>query len=316
MRTFVRTSHLFALILVITSIASAQPQVERPQRIRTVSIPISIYTKQELRQGQLEEFLEVERLSVFENGDEQTILSIRSRSDVPLSLAVLIQDDLLSEFNLQLNDIRKFIQGLPRGSRVMVAYLRGGSLDIRQRFTEDLAKAAGSLRLVFGNESSAPRNPYDGLMEALNRFDALPAGRRAVLLISDGIDVSGGPGSSSPSQSRDLQAAILRAQRRNVAVYSIFSRTSTSASVPSIVVLNGLGSLEEIADQTGGRLFSHGTINPINIEPFIRQLNVLVARQFLLSYITTNMKRGYYKVEVKTNNPEIKIEHPKGYYYR
>jgi hypothetical protein len=43
---------------------------------------------------------------------------------------------------------------------------------------------------------------------------------------------------------------------------------------------------------------------------------VLIGRQFLLSYATENMKKGYYKVEVKSTNPEVKIEHPKGYYHR
>jgi hypothetical protein len=28
------------------------------------------------------------------------------------------------------------------------------------------------------------------------------------------------------------------------------------------------------------------------------------------------MKKGYYKVHVSSTNPEVKVEHPKGYYYR
>ena len=56
------------------------------------------------------------------------ILSIRSVSNTPLALAVLIQDDLASEANLQLKSIAEFIKALPSGSRVMVAYLRGGTI--------------------------------------------------------------------------------------------------------------------------------------------------------------------------------------------
>jgi len=82
------------------------------------------------------------------------------------------------------------------------------------------------------------------------------------------------------------------------------------------VILNGQGSLEKLSDETGGRAFAQGTIAPISFTPFFRELNILLSRQFLLSYLSTHMKRGYHKVEVLSTNPEIKIEHPKGYYYR
>ena len=302
-------------LLLLSQFASAQPETDK-QRIRTVSIPISIFTKEELKEGQAEELLQVGNLSVKENGQEQTILSIRSRTDVPLSLAVLIQDDLSSDFNLQIKDLKNFIISLPRGSRVMVAYLRSGSPEIRQKFTEDLKKASESLRIVFSDSSVAPRSPWDGVSDILGRFDALPYGRRAILLISSGLDLSSGLSGSSPGQSLALQAAILKAQRKSVAVFSIFATTELSTGVSSIGTLNGQGSLSAIADETGGRTFGSGSITPINFEPFLRQLNVLIGRQFLLSYATENIKKGYYKVEVKSTNPEVKIEHPKGYYHR
>ena len=302
------------LILLFTSFAAAQRDTDK-QRVRTVSIPISIYTKEELEQAHAEEMLQVDRLIVKENNQEQTILSIRSRTDVPLSLAILIQDDLSSDLNLKIRDIARFVQTLPQGSRVMVAYLNGGSLNIRQRFTEDLTKAAQSFRIIFGSPSAAPRSPYDGVSETLDKFDALPAGRRAIILISDGLDLSNGISGSTPGQSLALQKAILKAQRKSVAVFPIYAQRSGNTNV-SFGLLNGQGSLAALADETGGRAFISGSITPINFEPILRQLNLLVGRQFLLSYLSENMKKGYYKVNVSSTNPEVKIEHPKGYYYR
>ena len=197
----------------------------------------------------------------------------------------------------------------------MVAYVRGGSLQIRQRFTEDLGKAADSLRIVFSNSSASPRNPFDGVVDALNRFDALPAGRRAILLVSDGVDVSNGV-EQTPGQSLDLDRAILRAQRRSVAVFSIYSPTILTENAGSRLIMNGQGSLQKLSDETGGRSFFQGSIAPISFLPFFRELSILLNRQFLLSYLSTHMNRGYHKVEVLSTNPEIKIEHPKGYYYR
>ena len=303
-------------LLVPAALVAQKPEDPEQPRVRTVSIPISIFTKQELRQGQTEEYVQAERLIVKEDREDQTVLSIRSVTDAPLALAILVQEDLSSSFNLQIDDLKKFIRALPPGSRVMVAYLRGGTLQVRQKFTDDLNAAAQSLRIVVSSSSAAPRNPFDGVIDALNRFDALPAGRRAVLLISDGLDVSQGLSNSSPSQSIDLERAIERSQKRSVAVFAFYNPASITEGGDSRLVMNGQGSLLKLADETGGRAFFQGSIGPISFEPFFRQLSTLLTRQFLLSYLSTHMKRGYHRVEVLSTNPEVKIEHPKGYYYR
>ena len=317
MPRFAQFRYIALILIALASAGLAQPPADgsRPN-VRTVSIPISIFTKEELKEDRLQEFVQIDRLIVKEAGDEQQILSIRSIEDAPLALAILIQEDLTSNFNLQLGDIKKFIKRLPRGSRVMVAYLRGGTSQIRQRFTDDLDKAAESLRIVTSSNASAPRNPYDGVVDMLNRFDALPAGRRAILLVSDGLDLSSGLSSASPGQSLDLDKAILRAQRRSVAVFSIYSPTSSNPNENSTLTLYGQGSLQKLSDETGGRAFFQGSIAPISFEPFFRDLSILLNRQFLLTYLSTHMKKGYYKVQVTSTNPEVKIEHPRGYYYR
>ena len=307
---------LIASLLMTGALFAQKGDGNEKQRVRTVSIPISIFTKEELRQGQAEEFIQADRLIVKEDNEDQTILSIRSVVDAPLALAILIQDDVSSSFNLQIRDLQKFIRNLPRGSRVMIAYLRGGTLQVRQKFTDDLERAAGSIRIVASSSAVAPRNPYDGVIDALNRFDALPAGRRAILLISDGLDVSAGLSGSTPGQSLDLDRAITRSQRRSVAVFSFYSPASLTERGDARLVLNGQGSLARIADETGGRAFFQGSVAPVSFEPFFRDLTLLLNRQFLLSYLSTHMNRGYHRVEVQSTNPVIKIEHPKGYYYR
>lgn len=310
---------LFAVVLLTMFGHSAFSQTPAPTPkgpIRTVSIPISIFTKQELKEDRLQEYLQLDRLIVKENGDEQQILSIRSVEEAPLSLAVLVQDDLGSGFNLQISELKKFITALPRGSRVMVAYLRGGSAQIRQRFTTDLDAAANSLRIVSSSNATAPRNPFDSVIDVLNRFDALPTGRRAILMVSDGLDVSNGVSNASPAQSIDLDRAILRAQRKSVAVFSVYSPSSSNPNENSTLTLFGQSSLQRLSDETGGRAFFQGSSAPISFVPFFKDLSLLLTRQFLLTYLSTNMKKGYYKVQVTSTNPEVKIEHPRGYYYR
>ncbi len=315
----------FVILLVVLLLASILASVgfgqekgkqrRQDDKVRTVTIPISISTKREQKENRANEFVQAGDLKITENGDDQVILSIRSVTNTPLALAVLIQDDLSSDANLKLDEIRKFIRGLPRGSRVMVAYLRAGTIQVRQKFTEDLEKAAKSLRILAGN-GAAPGSPYQGVEEALQRFDALPAGRRAVLLVSDGLDISRGIESSSPAQSLDLDRAILRAQRKSVAVYSFYSPASQTAGGNSILILNGQGSLERLSDETGGRAFFQGSIAPVSFEPFFDDLNLALNRQFALTYLSTHLKKGYHKIKVSSTNPDVEIEHPRGYYYR
>lgn len=302
-------------IAIFSASFFAQPPGPK-QRVRTVTIPISIFTKKELKQNQAAEFVQADRLSVKEDSDEQEILSIRSVSESPLSIAFVIQDDLASGFNLQLDDIRQFIRQLPRGTRVMTAYARSGSIQVRQRFTDDLDKAARSLRIVIGNTVFAPRSPYSSVEEVLGRFDGVPSGRRAILLFSDGLDTSEGGSLASISRSLDLDRAVLKAQRKSVAVYSFYSPTQRTENGSGTLVLAAQSSLERLSDETGGRSFFQGSIAPISYLPFFSELVLALNRQFSLTYLSTHMKKGYHKVVVESTNPEIKIVHPKGYYYR
>lgn len=311
---------IFLSLLILSNLANfslaQSPETNERKtpdtKVRVMTIPITIFSKQEIKEGQTEEFIEAGNIIVKENNDEQQILSIKSVSNNPLSLAIVIQDNLSSNFNLEIKKLAEFIKRLPNGSRVMVAYLRGGNIQIRQKFTDDLEKAAGVLRIVTSSAASAPSSPYEGVREALERFNGLPSGRRAMLLISDGLDAF----NPSPTQSIELDRAILRAQRSSVAVYSFYSTTNFTEGNSGILSLQAQGSLNRLADETGGRAFFQGTQAPVSFDPFFRDLSTALSRQFALTYLSTNMKKGLYRVQVFSTNPEVKIEHPKSYVYR
>jgi VWFA-related protein len=317
---FTKILFLFSILLFSLSTISAQPpensdekdKKKQENKVRVMTIPITIFSKQELKEQKTEEFIEAGSITVKEDNEEQNILSIRSVSNNPLSIGILIQDNLSSSFNLELKKIAEFIRRLPEGSRVMVAYLRGGNIQIRQKFTDDLDKAANSLRIVTSSSAFAPNSPYEGVREALERFKGLPSGRRAMLLISDGLDAS----NPSPTQSLDLERAILQAQRNSVAVYSFYSTTNFTETGGNFLSLQAQGSLSRLAEETGGRAFFQGSLSPISFEPFFKDLNNALNRQFALTYLSTHMKKGFHKVQVLSSNPEVKIEHPKSYVYR
>lgn len=274
-------------------------------------IPLTIRVKGEVAQSEVE--LQAVDLTVNEDGDSQTILSIRAMgTSSPINLMVLIQDDVESSIGLETKSLANFISRLPRGSRVSVGYLRTGSLQVRQKFTADLEKAAKSLRGPMGISSVAPYNPYVEVIEAVKRFDAQPAGRRAILLVSDGLDVSHGVDSSSPSQSLDLQRAIIEAQRRSVAIYSFYAPTALTGT-GGVLIGNGQGSLQRLSDETGGRAFFQGFGAPTSFDPFIKELNAALDRQIALTYLSTHLNKGFHRVKITSSTPGVEIHYPAGY---
>lgn len=278
---------------------------------RPVVIPLTVRVKGAIAPSELE--LQTVDLTVNEDGEPQTILSVRAMgTSSPINLIVLIQEDVIASIALEIKSLAAFIRGLPRGSRVSVGSLRTGSLQVRQKFTSDLDKAAKSLRGPIGVASVAPYNPYVEVIEALRRFDAQPAGRRAILLVSDGLDISRGLDSSGPTQSLDLQRAINEAQRRSVAIYSFYAPTVTTANDGSLVG-NAQSSLQRISDETGGRAFFQGFGPPTSFDPFIKELNSTLDRQIALTYLSTHLNKGFHRVKISSSTPGVEITYPTGY---
>jgi VWFA-related protein len=274
---------------------------------RPVTIPVTIRVKGPVPP---ESELKPVDFTISEDGQPQTILSFRAMgNNSPINLLVLIQDDVVSSIALEIKPLAEFIRKLPKGSRVSVGYLRTGSLQVRQKFTSDLEKAARSLRRPLGFSSAAPYNPYVELIDALKRFESQPAGRRAVLMVSDGVDVSRGFDSSF--QSVDLERAISEAQRRAVAVYAFFA--PTVAANGSNLIPSGQSSLQKLADQTGGRAFFQGLNAPTSFDPFIRELSAALDRQIALTYLSTHPKKGFHRIKIVTLTPDVELSYPAGY---
>ncbi|HKY43034.1 MAG TPA: hypothetical protein VJM50_08055 [Pyrinomonadaceae bacterium] len=316
-----RQIHLILLqLLVLTGFtAMSQPSFGQAQSIngpnssstpgRPVTIPVIIKVNEKT---EIPDELQNIDLTISEDGDPQTIISLRGFGNSAVTLAILIQEDLVPSVGTEIRSVADFVRGLPKGSRVMIGYLRTGSLQVRQKFTTDLEKAAKSLRPPSGFASAGPYNPYVEVIEALKKFDAQPLGRRAILLVSDGLDISRGVDSSAPTQSIDLQRAVNEAQRRSVAIYSFYAPTQVAAANP-ILISNAQSSLLRLSNETGGMAFFQGTGAPVSFIPFIRELDVSLQKQTALTFLSTHLNKGFHKLEIKSSTPGVKVSYPSGY---
>ena len=303
---------LSALMLLCLALSPHALGQNRRQNdgVRTVVIPVTI----RMKGSRMGRELDVVNFTVKEDGEEMRKLSIRWMGNSPLTLSVLIQDGVVPSIGNEMKGIGDFVRSLPEGSRVMVGYIRTGSLEVRQKFTPDLERAAQAIRPPISFAGAAPSNPYTEIIDSLKRFEAQPAGRRAMLVVSDGLDYSRGFDTVSVVQSIDLQRAINEAQRRGVAIYSLYAPSVITAVRSNHLLAAGAqSSLERLSQETGGRAYFQGLEAPVSYDSFLKDVSTSLTRQLALTYLSTHPKKGFHRIEISTDREDIDISYPFGY---
>ena len=215
------------------------------------------------------------KATIIKEEEQRSLQSIE-----PLNLAILIQDDLVSQVSNELGVTRNFIRSLPDGSRVMVGYITAGSLQVRQPFTTDIEKAARSLRIPLASSASSPFNPYVEVLEALKRFDSSWANANAVLLISDGLDTSHGFDSTAAGHTLDIDRVIANANKRRVSIFSFYAPGVGLTSHSHLAASYGQSSLNRVSNETGGQAFFQGTTGFVTFDPYFARLRETLNRQY------------------------------------
>jgi hypothetical protein len=198
----------------------------------------------------------------------------------PLNLAVLIQDDLVSQVANEIGVTKDFIRSLPQGSQVMVGYITSGTLQVRQPFTTDLEKAARSLRIPTASRGSSAFNPYVEVIEALRKFETGGTNANALLLISDGLDTSRGFDSTAAGHTLDIDRTISEANKRHVSIFSFYAPSVGLTSRNRLAASYGQSSLNRVSRETGGRAFFQGTDGFVTFDSYFSRLRETLNRQY------------------------------------
>ena len=207
--------------------------------------------------------------------EQHTLQSIE-----PLNLAVLIQDDLVSQVGNEIGVTKDFIRSLPEGSKVMVGYITSGTLQVRQPFTTDLEKAANSLRIPLASQGSSAFNPYVEVLEALRKFEDGGTNANAILLISDGLDTSRGFDSTAAGHTLDIERAISEANKRHVSVFSFYAPSVGLTSHNHLAASYGQSSLNRLSNETGGKAFFQGTTGFVTFDSYFSRLSDTLNRLY------------------------------------
>ncbi len=296
---------IFGFFTIQTPGQTKSPAKEREVTVLVTAIANNARTKAIAAKLQPVDFV------VSEDGIPQKILSVKKAGGAPVQVAVLIQDNLVSRVNNELNEIKTFVRGLPEGSKVMTAYVSGGALSVRQEFTTDRESAAKSLRIISGSEIGAPYSPFIQLSDALKRFDDGFDGRKIVLFVSDGLDGIVDPRDASPFFSLYLDNAVRNAQNSGINIYPIYAPSAGRIRFSRRAINNGQGSLLRLADETGGEAFFSGS-DFVTFSPYFKELNQILENQWLIKYVSNSEKSGFRKIKVVTDF-DIHLQYPAGY---
>jgi len=109
----------------------------------------------------------------------------------------------------------------------------------------------------------------------------------------------------------DLQRAITEAQRRSVAIYSIYA--PGAAFVPQPLAANGQSCLERLSAETGGAAFFQGTGAPVSFDPFLKEIDASLTRQIALTYLSTHTGKGFHRLDIKPLERNFEVRHPAGF---
>ncbi len=249
--------------------------------------------------------------AVLENKHSQKITSVKNAKEAPIDLAIVVQDNLDWRVNSEIKGLKDFIRDLPEGSRAMTAYLTIGGAIVTQDLTTDLTQAADTLRVIRGGSLPPIFSPYDGVQDVVKHFEEKTISRKMMLVVSDGLDMSGGYIYASPYFSLSLDKAIRDAQRHGISIFTIYAPSDDRKPYGRFATNYGQGSLIRLADETGGESYV-SVIDFVNFAPYLKEFEETFPRQWLITYRSSTVEKGFRQIEVTTDF-DIHLHHSAGY---
>ena len=248
---------------------------------------------------------------VFQNNQRRPVVHWvpATEENAGLDLAILFDDSLDPAIGSNYPDLKNFIRSLPSSTKVAIVYGMHGDATILQNFTDDHERAAATIRITQGrmNETSSI---YMAFTDLVKHWPA-DGNRRAVLLISDGIDLYWGVTEALPSNNPDLRRALQEAQRQGVNAYAIFAETAGDVRRNLFLVNAGQSCLSLLAIATGGKAYFQGLQTPIDFESIFKRLNDLLGNQYLLTFRAEQGKKDSYdRLRLSTEQPGIELVAP------
>jgi Ca-activated chloride channel family protein len=262
---------------------------------------VGLFATVQDRSGKLVTGLGQDDFMIYDEGAPQ-VISQFSRDYTPLSVSILL-DTSSSMAGTKIENARKslgqFLKFLNRGDEAMLMTFRTRP-QLIHKFTQDLSSLRRSLRQVDGFGSTAL---YDAILFALDHSKASHNRRRALLLISDGINTYG---------RAELKETVEQLRRQGVELFAIGMETNLSYDLQDKLVTRFV--LNQLTRSAGGEAFMVN--DPAQLGDVCEAISERMRKQYAFGYYPPKATSGEWRsVRIETRRPGMKVVPSKTGYY-
>lgn len=287
---------------------------------------VSILASVRGKNGALISNLTKDDFKIYEDGKEQQIRNFTRETDLPLTLGLLVDTSSSQErlIDTEQRAASQFFSKVIREKDQAFLIQFGAEAELLQDLTNStrlLQKGLQQLRLsvplgglhpgpVPTMQNQAGTILYDAVYLAANDELKREVGRKAIILITDGVDTG-----SKITRDKAIEAA----QKGDIIIYSIFYQDRQQyggGGFGSISLGGGSGEseLRRMSSETGGQVFKVDRGH--TLDEIFRDLQEEMRSQYAITYQPPNPKRDgtYHKIDIKLTNKDYKPQARKGYY--
>lgn len=309
---------LLAVLLGVAALPAQQSSDQTPTFKSDVSL-VNVLCTVRNRNGGLIGSLEQRDFTVFEDGKQQEIKNFSRETDLPITIGLLVD---VSESQERLIDVEKraahdFFTHVLRKKDEAYLISFGAEADLLQDSTNSpdlLLDGLNHLRLSVPSVGLHPGpvptgDPagtilYDAVYLAANEKMKGDVGRKAIVVITDGVDTG-----SKVSRDKSIEAS----QRADTIIYSIFYQ-DLAAYGPFGGGGGGEAELRRMSGDTGGRVFK--VDRRYTLDDVFKDLQDELRSQYSISYASSNPRHDgtFRKIDVRVAGKDNKVQTRKGYY--
>lgn len=243
-----------------------------------------------------------DNLTVSAGLAEAPVLEVTPLHD-PIDLFVLVDHCSSCEPGSKFEELQKFLLSQAPTTRIGVAYIKDGQLQIAVNPTLDRDRVIKGLSAP---EGAKPANPFVALADLIRQW-APESPRRAVLMISNGIDPDSGAGARNAA----AEAAIEQAERAGVVIFAMYHPSADYANADWSKLYEGQVQLAHVASESGGEAYFLGFGPMPSLAPFLADLGDHLANQYRLRFLAKPGAAGTFEdITVRSTSRDVEIMAP------
>jgi VWFA-related protein len=303
--------HFIFAFLVAALFAQAQDDAIFSTDVKVVNIFSTVSNKR----GEIIRDLNKDDFVLTENSRPQDIRYFSRESDLPLTLGLLVDTSMSQQrvIDAERGASMRFLDRVLRETKDQVFILQ---FDFAVRMRQELTSSRRALEEALAFVDTPGRKElsyqggggtllYDAVLKASKDIMQNQRGRKAVIVLSDGVDTG---------SDVSMVAAIEAAQRTGTLVYSILFADSRAYGFSFGAGSSGRNALMRIARETGGSFFE--VSKKLGIEQIFDLIQEELRSQYSLGYVSDQPVRisEFRKVLLTTRQRDL-IVHARDRYW-